>query len=51
VFMGACSSLLIPGRRRENEQSAEETEDASFEDVPGGADEVVVSESAPQSNS
>jgi hypothetical protein len=26
VFMGACSSLLIPGRRPENEQPAEEKE-------------------------
>jgi EmrB/QacA subfamily drug resistance transporter len=51
VFMGACSSLLIPGRRRLNEQSIEEKEYASFEDVPGGADVVVVSEPAPQPNS
>ena len=49
VFLGACSSLLIPGRRRQNEQSGEEY--ASFEDVPGGADDVVVTESAPQPNS
>jgi EmrB/QacA subfamily drug resistance transporter len=50
VFMGACSSLLIPGRRRENEQLAEEKESKSLEDVPG-ADGVVVSESAIQPNS
>jgi len=49
--MGACSSLLIPGRRRQNEQSVEEKEYTSFEDVPEEADVVVVSESAPQPNS
>ena len=52
VLMGAVSSLLIPGRRRETELLAEETEGEPLEEVSEGASEVVgVSEPTSQPNS
>jgi EmrB/QacA subfamily drug resistance transporter len=40
VFMGACSSLLIPGRRRETEEVVEEMEGEPVEEVASGAGDV-----------
>ncbi len=40
VLMGACSSLLIPGRRRVTELLAEEMEGEPLEEVASGASDV-----------
>ena len=40
VLMGACSSLLIPGRRRESELLTEEMEGESHVEVASGASDV-----------
>jgi EmrB/QacA subfamily drug resistance transporter len=50
VLMGAFSSLLIPGRRRETEIAEEEKEGAPLDDVSSGVGEVVISESVSQPN-
>jgi len=51
VFLGACSSLLIPGRLREAELLAEEMEGEPLDGASSGEkDVVVVSDSTSQAN-
>ncbi len=51
VLMGACSSLLIPGRRRETEELVEEMEGEDSDDSASGeSNVVVVSEPTSQAN-
>ena len=40
VLMGACSSLLIPGRRHESEQLTEEMEGEPLKEVVSGSSDV-----------